>query len=75
MTYAKSSDFKYKFMVLKDGLKDIEDLLHECKKNNVSIEETEARLKKLYKKNKYDRAITFYNAVDKKIIEHGGKSI
>ena len=64
LTYAKSSDFKYKFMVLKDGLKDIEDLLHECKKNNVSIEETEARLKKLYKKNKYDRAITLYNAVD-----------
>ena len=64
LTYAKSSDFKFKFMVLKDGLKDIEDLLHECKKNNVSIEETEARLKKLYKKNKYDRAITLYNAVD-----------
>lgn len=64
LTYAKSSDFKYKFMVQKDGLKDIEDLLHECKKNNVSIEETEARLKKLYKKNKYDRAITLYNAVD-----------
>lgn len=64
LTYAKSSDFKYKFMVLKDGLKDIEDLLHECKKNNISIEETEARLKKLYKKNKYDRAITLYNAVD-----------
>ncbi|WP_164689885.1 site-specific DNA-methyltransferase [Luxibacter massiliensis] len=64
LTYAKSSDFKYKFMVLKDGLKDIEDLLYECKKNNVSIEETEARLKKLYKKNKYDRAITLYNAVD-----------
>ena len=64
LTYAKSSDFKYKFMVLKDGLKDIEDLLHECKKNNFSIEETEARLKKLYKKNKYDRAITLYNAVD-----------
>lgn len=64
LTYTRSSDFKYKFMVLKDGLKDIEDLLHECKKNNVSIEETEARLKKLYKKNTYDRAITLYNAVD-----------
>ena len=61
---AKSSNFKYKFMVLKDGLKDIEDLLADCKKNGVSIEETEARLKKLYKKNNYDRAITLYNAVD-----------
>ena len=64
LTYAKSSNFKYKFMVLKDGLKDIEDLLADCKKNGVSIEETEARLKKLYKKNNYDRAITLYNAVD-----------
>ena len=49
LTYAKSSNFKYKFMVLKDGLKDIEDLLADCKKNGVSIEETEARLKKLYR--------------------------
>ena len=64
LTYAKSSNFKYKFMVLKDGLKDIEDLLADCKKNGVSIEETEARLKKLYKKNNFDRAITLYNAVD-----------
>ena len=64
LTYAKSSNFKYKFMVLKDGLKDIEDLLADCKKNGVSIEETEARLKKLYKKNNYDCAITLYNAVD-----------
>lgn len=64
LTYAKSSNFKYKFMVLKDGLKDIEDLLADCKKNGVSNEETEARLKKLYKKNNYDRAITLYNAVD-----------
>ena len=64
LTYAKSSNFKYKFMVLKDGLKDIEDLLADCKKNGVSIEETEARLKKLYKKNNYDRAITLYTAVD-----------
>ena len=64
LTYAKSSDFKYKFMVLKDGLKDIDELLADCKKNGVSIEETETRLKKLYKKNNYDRAITLYNAVD-----------
>ena len=64
LTYAKSSNFKYKFMVLKDGLKDIEDLLADCKINGFSIEETEARLKKLYKKNNYDRAITLYNAVD-----------
>lgn len=64
LTYAKSSDFKYKFMVLKDGLKDIDELLADCKRNGVSIEETETRLKKLYKKNNYDRAITLYNAVD-----------
>lgn len=64
LTYAKNSTFKYKFMVIKDGLQDIENLLSECKRDSVSIEETEQRLKKLYKKNNYDRAITLYNQVD-----------
>ncbi len=64
LTYAKNSTFKYKFMVIKDGLQDIENLLSECKKNSVSIEETEQRLKRLYKRNNYDRAITLYNSVD-----------
>lgn len=64
LTYAKSPDFKYKFMVLKEGLQDIEDLILECKQKKLSVKETESELKKLYKKKKYDRAITLYNSVD-----------
>lgn len=64
LAYAKNNEFKYKFMVLKEGLKDIEDLLSECRRSHLSIEETEARLRGLYKKGKYDRAITLYNCVD-----------
>mgnify|MGYP000879801815 CR=1 FL=1 len=64
ITYAKSSNFKYKFMMLKEGLQDIENLLNDCKKKKISIKDTEEKLKKLYKKNKYDRAITLYNCVD-----------
>ena len=64
VTYVKRSDFKYKFMVLKDGLEDIEDLIRDCKSKKMTIEETEAQLKSLYKKNNYDRAITLYNSVD-----------
>ena len=64
LVYTKSTNFKYKFTMIKEGLDDIEKLITECKKNNVSIEETEKKLKKLYKENKYPRAITLYNAVD-----------
>jgi len=63
LLYAKNSEFKYKFMMQKDGLDEIYSLIEECKKKNVSIEETERRLKQLYKKNVYDRGITLYNAV------------
>lgn len=64
LTYSKSADFKYKFMVIKEGLQDIENLLSDCRKNAVGVAETEKRLKNLYKKNSYDRAITLYNCVD-----------
>ena len=64
LTYSKSADFKYKFMVIKEGLQDIENLLLDCRKNAVGVAETEKRLKNLYKKNRYDRAITLYNCVD-----------
>lgn len=64
MLYARNPDFKYKFMMIKDGLEQIGELIHDCKKKQLSIEETEKQLKKLYKKGKFDRAITLYNSVD-----------
>lgn len=62
--YSANVDYKYKFMMQKEGMEDIEKLLKNCKKNNFSILETEKELKKLYNKNNYDRAITLYNNVD-----------
>ncbi len=64
LLYSKNSDFKYKFMMAKDGLDDVEALMIECKKKKMSIQETEEKLRQLYKKKSYDRAITLYNAVD-----------
>lgn len=64
LLYAKQSDYKYKFMMPKDGLEDIAALMTECKKKKLSIQESEKLLRDLYKKKSYDRAITLYNAVD-----------
>ena len=64
LLYSKNSDLKYKFMMPKDGFDDIINLIDECKKKKLSIEATEEKLRQLYKKKSYDRAITLYNSVD-----------
>lgn len=64
LVYANKSDYKYKFLMPKDGMSDIEKLINDLKRKKVSIEEAELELKKLYKKNNYDRAITLYNNID-----------
>lgn len=64
LLYSRDCNFKYKFMMPKDGMDDILKLISECKKKNISIKETEEKLKQLYKKKAYDRAITLYNSVD-----------
>lgn len=64
LVYANKSDYKYKFLMPKDGMSDIEKLINDLKRKKVSIKESELELKKLYKKNNYDRAITLYNNID-----------
>lgn len=64
LLYSKNSDYKYKFLMAKEGLDDIFSLLADCKKKKMSIQETEEKLRQLYKKKSYDRAITLYNSVD-----------
>jgi adenine-specific DNA-methyltransferase len=64
LLYAKNSENKYKFMMQKDGLDEINNLIADSKKKELSIKETETKLKQLYKKNSYDRGITLYNAVN-----------
>lgn len=48
----------------KEGIEEIETLLIDCKKKGLSVQETELKLRELYKNNDYPRAITLYNNVD-----------
>lgn len=64
LLYAKKNDYKYKFLMPKDGMNDIEKLINDLRRKKISIQESEIELKKLYKKNNYDRAITLYNNLD-----------
>lgn len=64
LLYAKNSSLKPIFTMRKDGLDDIYDLVEKLKKDKVPIVEAEKKVKKLYKKNGYDRGITLYNSFD-----------
>nr|MBP6717604.1 site-specific DNA-methyltransferase [Rhodoferax sp.] len=62
--YVKNHALKHEFEMRKDGLDEIYDLVESLRKKKFSIPEVEIEIKKLYKKNAYDRGITLYNAVD-----------
>jgi adenine-specific DNA-methyltransferase len=64
LIYAKNATLKHEFIVGKEGLEDIENLLAKLKKKKVDLKEAEEEIKKLYKKKGYDRGITLYNSVD-----------
>ena len=62
--YVKNKNSGLKFLQKKQGIKEINNLLAQLKKKKVSIPEAEKEIKKLYKKNDYDRGITLYNSLD-----------
>ncbi|MCT7597262.1 site-specific DNA-methyltransferase [Aliarcobacter butzleri] len=64
LLYVKDSSKKYEFLMLKEGLDEIDELLKKLKANQVPIAEAENEIKKLYKKNAYDRGITLYNSLN-----------
>lgn len=64
LLYVKDSSKRHEFLMLKEGLDDINDLLKKLKTNQVPIPEAENEIKKLYKKNAYDRGITLYNSLN-----------
>jgi adenine-specific DNA-methyltransferase len=64
LVYVKDVSLKHEFTMRKGGLDDVINLLAKLKKNKVSIPEAEKEIKKLYKKNDYDRGITLYNSLD-----------
>lgn len=64
LTYTNDAELKYKLMSPKEGVQDIEQLIYQAKENNLNVAETEKKLKQLYSKGDYPRAITLYNNLD-----------
>lgn len=64
ITYVAESSYKYKLTSQKDGVSTIETLMEKARAKKLTPKETENELRKLYKKEQYDRAITLYNNVD-----------
>lgn len=64
LVYVKSQNNQRQFIMQKDGLDEIYELLDNLKKKNIPISEAEAELKKFYNKKGYDRGITLYNNLD-----------
>ncbi len=62
--YIKNIDTKPEFTMRKEGLDDIYDLLKTLKNQNIPLKDAEIEVKKLYKKNAYDRGITLYNSLN-----------
>lgn len=64
LVYVKSPQSTRQFLMMKDGLDDIFELLESLKKKQVPLPEAEKQLKQLYNKKGYDRGITLYNNLD-----------
>ncbi|MBD3750842.1 MAG: site-specific DNA-methyltransferase, partial [Sphingobacteriales bacterium] len=64
LLYAKDAAFKHKFLMRKEGLDDVYEFVEKLKKDEKPVAQAEKELKKLYKKNGYDRGITLYNSLD-----------
>ena len=64
LLYKKNSAMSPIFTMRKDGLDDIYELVEKLKKEKIPLSDAEKEIKKLYKKNGYDRGITLYNSLD-----------
>lgn len=64
LCYVNNSDYQYKIMIPKEGLDTIYEYIEAAKNNEVPLSEANKGLKKLYRVNKYPRAITLYNNLD-----------
>lgn len=64
LIYVKDSSLKHEFLMAKEGLQEIEDLLSKIKKKKMPLNEGEDLIRKLYNKRGYDRGITLYNSLN-----------
>lgn len=64
LLYAKDIKSINKFIQSKEGIPEINTLTSELKRKKTPIPAAELEIKKLYKKNNYDRGITLYTSLD-----------
>lgn len=64
VVYVKNTLYEHRFLMQKEGLEDIFELLDDMKKKKIPIPEAEIELKRFYNKKGYDRGITLYNNLD-----------
>lgn len=63
LVYARNKDAIGPLTVAKEGVQDVLELVKRAKISRKSLQETEAELRVLFKKNGYDRGITLYNTL------------
>jgi len=63
LLYAKNATSDHTFIMPKNGLDEINELLRKLKRASTPIPKAETELRKLYSKKGYDRGITLYNAL------------
>lgn len=64
LIYVKDSLIRHEFIMRKEGLEEIDELVQKLKRSKTSLADAEAELKKFYNKKGYDRGITLYNSFD-----------
>jgi adenine-specific DNA-methyltransferase len=64
LVFVKDSSLKHEFLMGKEGIEEIDELLSKLKKKKTPIPEAENEIRKLYNKKGYDRGITLYNSLD-----------
>lgn len=64
LLYVKDISKKHEFLMAKEGLAEIDNLLSKIKKKQMPLNEGEDLIRKLYNKKGYDRGITLYNSLN-----------
>lgn len=65
LVYVKNYSLNHEFLMQKDGLEEIDDLVQKLKRQKLPLAEAEDEIQKLYNKKGYDRGITLYNSLNR----------
>ena len=64
LVYVKDHSLKHEFLMAKEGLQEIDELLSKIKKKKLPLPDGEELIRKLYNKRGFDRGITLYNSLN-----------